>query len=49
MTGGAFAPEARAFLDGVTNRTITKPFTPDAVSAALVEAAAARPLPETAG
>jgi CheY-like chemotaxis protein len=51
MTGGAFAPEARAFLDGVTNRTIAKPFTPDAVSAALIEAAAAaaRAAPETAG
>ena len=31
MTGGAFSPESEAFLAGVSNRTLEKPFKPAAL------------------
>lgn len=33
MTGGAFAPKARAFLDAVPNARLEKPFEPSALKA----------------
>jgi hypothetical protein len=35
MTGGAFEPEARDFLDGLSTPSVEKPFTRDAVVSAL--------------
>jgi signal transduction histidine kinase/CheY-like chemotaxis protein len=37
MTGGAYTPKARAFLDSIPNPTLEKPFTPEALGAALTE------------
>jgi signal transduction histidine kinase/ActR/RegA family two-component response regulator len=49
MTGGAFTAQARAFLDSVPNRSLAKPFDPEALRSALTDAgladAAARPGP----
>jgi signal transduction histidine kinase len=41
MTGGAFAPEARDFLDRVPNRCLDKPFTIETVTTAITEIASA--------
>jgi len=35
VTGGAFTPEARGFLDAIPNRRLDKPFDPDTVRAAV--------------
>ncbi len=43
MTGGAFAPRARAFLAGVPNRCLEKPF-----SLAVIEEAVQAVLDENA-
>jgi CheY-like chemotaxis protein len=40
MTGGAFAPSARAFLSSVPNRCIEKPFSLAAIDAAVAEVVA---------
>jgi PAS domain S-box-containing protein len=40
MTGGAFAPTARAFLSSVPNRCIEKPFSLGAIDAAVAEVVA---------
>ncbi|MBL8912042.1 MAG: response regulator [Archangium sp.] len=38
MTGGAFTPAARTFLDSVANPRVTKPFMPDELTRAVSEA-----------
>jgi CheY-like chemotaxis protein len=47
LTGGAFTPQARAFLDSVPNPSVQKPFDPAElarlVAARCAAAAAARP------
>jgi CheY-like chemotaxis protein len=46
MTGGAFAPEAREFLNRIGPAAcLEKPFTPEALRSALVAAARAAPIP----
>ncbi len=45
MTGGAFTEEARSFLDGVSNASLTKPFTLEAVEAIVAEWMAGGPDP----
>ena len=37
MTGGAFTPEARAFLDSVQRTPIAKPFTREEIRAIAAE------------
>jgi signal transduction histidine kinase/CheY-like chemotaxis protein len=37
MTGGAFTPQAQAFLDSIPNGTLTKPFDPDMLRSLLSE------------
>jgi signal transduction histidine kinase/ActR/RegA family two-component response regulator len=37
MTGGAFTPQALAFLDSIPNKTLAKPFDPDALQSVLFD------------